>query len=289
MPRLGPGDEIRSAADLGYHHYADAYTFTPGMQFPAPPKYNVERLYLSKHYGSARGYASRFTHPDFRPEPGDVYEVEVTGPVEDDPDFRAAGVYAASADPAVVIRVVERGVSMTRREQNQACWPYRYYANWDPVHAEDGTVLASAQMRANGVTNDYLALLPKWMDVSEFGPRGTLRDLTVPQLPGIEDTPATAEQVLDILGHVPIDRGPHVIAAVDDMRRAPLHCTFCGIEFGEAGMISMQEQFEACLHQTGDELIDICQFNCNQTLEPFVEALRRRNPGRWEWISPIED
>ncbi|MGL5444354.1 hypothetical protein [Mycobacteroides stephanolepidis] len=284
VPGLSPGDQIRSAADLGYLHYADAYTFTPGMQFPQPPKYNVHRLYVSKHYGSARGYAARFTHPNFRAEPGDVYEVQVTGPVENDPDFRAVGVYAASAEPAVVVRVVERGVSLTRREQNQACWPYRYYENWEPVHAEDGTVRASAQMRDNGVTDSYLALLPKWMDVSEYGPYGTLRDPTVPELPGVEGTPASAEQVLEILSHVPIDRGPHVLAAVDDTRRAPLRCTFCGTEFGEAGLMSLQEQLEACLHQTGKELVDICQFNCDQTLEPFVDVLRRRNPRRWEWL-----
>ncbi|SHQ46152.1 Uncharacterised protein [Mycobacteroides abscessus subsp. massiliense] len=280
VPGMRPGDLIKSAAALGRSHYKDWYDRPQGVDDPDwTSPYDPDLVSVTTHLGSARGYAARYVNPRREREPGDVYEVEVTGPVTPDPDFNAPQVYVRTNAPAVITRVIERRVVLTRREQNRECWPYLYYADWLPVHAEDGTVQISPQMRANGVREEYTVLLPKWMDREEFGNGGTI---LAPDLPR---RPASAQYVLEVFSHLDIDTGPHVI----ERRKHPLtgqpmlRCQHCGQQFGATTGITKDEWFRAVDHQAGPELRLIKDYNCDGTMRPFVEVLGGRAPQRWQW------
>lgn len=174
VPGGQPGDLIYPAIELGLD-YTAAYLFTPGMPLQMP-KYQPDRVHFTTHLGVARGYAALYVAPGGRQVPGDVYRVVLDGPIETDPDFcdpKVSSVYGTSRQPVTISAVVERNVVLDRRQINQAGWPYRcFYGEWEHVHAQDGTVLASHEMRELGATDEYLRLLPRWMDASEFGCMG---------------------------------------------------------------------------------------------------------------------
>lgn len=294
VPGKQPGDPIFPAIQIGLD-YTAAYVWAPGVM-PQMPKYRPDLVYFSTHLGVARGYAARYQDPLCRQVPGDVYRVAVAGPVETDPDFdhpKLAGIYGASNEPVIVEAVVERGVALDRRQQNEVGWPYQcFYARWEEeVHARDGTVLASEEMRELGATEEYLRLLPKWMDITEFANDGRLWS---PGLPGVCASP---DQVLDILAHLDLDTGPHVITNeyisvapfVERGSNSPilfghLQCRECGARFGERGTrLGKQAALDAAVHQAGDELAVIAQFNGG--LDGYLRALARRAPTRWSWTS----
>jgi hypothetical protein len=117
--------------------------------------------------------------------------------------------HAAARQPVTILAAVERRVILNRREQNEACWPYLYYADHDEVvHDYDGTVRASREMRSYGVTDDYIALLPKWMHFDEFANDGRRWSS------GRPGERASADEVLDIVAHLGLDTGPHLISSV---------------------------------------------------------------------------
>ncbi|CPW79322.1 Uncharacterised protein [Mycobacteroides abscessus] len=280
VPGKKPGDLIRSATDLGFTHYRDWYAKPPVIDDPNwTSPYDPDLVSVTTHLGSARGYAARYLNQERKREPGDVYEVEVSGSVTADPDFHDPQVYVRTDKPAVITCVIERAVVLTRREQNRECWPYRYYADWQPVHAEDGTVQVSPQMRSEGVRDEYAVLLPKWMDTDEFGSGGTILAPTLPR------RPASAEYVLHVFDHLEIDTGPHTIERFNHplTGRPILRCRHCGEKFGSTTGIDTQDWFRAVDHQAGPELRLIKNYNCGGTLRPFVEVLGNRAPHRWEW------
>jgi hypothetical protein len=250
-------------------------------------------VYFTTHFGSARGYAARYVAGGTR-TPGDVYAVRPRGRIERDPDFdhaKTAGVYASSPDPVVVTEVVQRNVALDRRQQNEACWPYRYYGFWEEAHAADGVVLASSEMRARGVTDEYLVLLPKWMDMSEFANDGALwkRDL-----PGWRADP---DEVLELLSHLGIDSSRHLITSqavkvapfVAAGSSAPVlfgyfQCRECGATFGAADkFVDKHIILEAARHQAGVDLSVVAQFNGG--IDGYLHAMLRRSPERWAWVN----
>lgn len=166
VPGKRPGDRILPAAMLNLD-YTPAYlgnlVRTVADPVSVRVEYRPDLACFTSHLGVARGYAARYVHPAQGAVPGDVYRVDLKDVVlEPDPDFDGPGldqVYVATCEPVTIAAVVERGVVLNPREQNQAAWPYLWYAAWDePVHASDGTVQASREMRDNGVTDDYLAI-----------------------------------------------------------------------------------------------------------------------------------
>ncbi|EHB48781.1 hypothetical protein MycrhDRAFT_5622 [Mycolicibacterium rhodesiae JS60] len=291
VPGKQVGDLLYPAADLGLD-YTSAYGDVPGLRALARPKYRPQLVYFTTHFGSAQGYAARYVAGRTR-TPGDVYAVRPRGRVERDPDFdhpKTAGVYVSSPDPVVVTDVVQRNVEMDRRQQNEACWPYRYYGIWEETHTADGTVLASAEMRAHGVSDEYLGMLPKWMDLSEFANDGALwkRDL-----PGWR---ADADEVLEMLSHLGIDSSRHLITS-QAVKRAPFveagsrrpvlfgwfQCRECGATFGAADKrVDKQIVLQAAVHQAGDDLPVVAQFNGG--LDGYLHAMLRRSPERWTWV-----
>ncbi len=281
QPGLKCGDLIRSATDLGFHHYGQ--TYIPRCDGDGPVEYDPSMVAITAHLGSARGYAARFINPNGVREPGDVYKVEPTGQLFADPDFRnAEGTYFLTDRPARIVSVVQRRVVLTRREQNEACWPYCWYHDDTVVYAKDGTVRASAQMRAQGVEDDYLQLLPKWMDRDEFGSGGAI--LAPKKWLGDENRPASPAQVLRAFAHLHLDESLHVIVASKTSTGTTLRCGHCGQQFGENGRATGLDYAAACLHQAGPELIVIAKYNTGAVLGPLIEQLALRAPQRWEWV-----
>lgn len=294
IPGKRPGDIIYPAADLGFD-YTSAYEHSPGLRAMTKPKYRPDLVYCTTHLGSARGYAARYVNEDGDEIPGDVYAVAPQGQLEPDPDFnhpKIGAVYTASAHPLTITAVVDRAVVLDRRQQNKECWPYRYYGLWEETHAADGTVLVSEEMRALGVTDDYVALLPKWMDLSEYSNDGALWK------PGLPGWHASADEVLEILVDVGLDTGMHTITN-EHLKRAPFVdvdapktpvvfgpfvCQECGAQFGTASeRLSKQNILDAAVHQAGDRLPVIAEFNGG--LNGYVHAMRRRSPDRWMWLT----
>lgn len=182
VPNKKPGDHILPAAALGLN-YTWAYRNIPGVRLPdeSQTKYRPDFAYFTTHLGSARGYAARYADAHRRPIPGDVYQVDLTEiTVEPDPDFNGpetAAIYIPARQPVTILAAVERRVILNRREQNEVCWPYLYYADHDEVvHDYDGTVRASREMRSYGVTDDYLA--PVCYVSSDRGSASRSGDLT---------------------------------------------------------------------------------------------------------------
>lgn len=292
VPGKQVGDLLYPAAELGLD-YSGAYGLIPGVRSMAEPKYRPELVYFTTHRGSALGYAARYV-ADGRRIPGDVYMVSARGAIEHDPDFhhpKTAGVYVASPDPLVITEVVQRNVRLNRRQQNQAGWPYRYYGLWEETHAADGTVLASAEMRARGVSDEYLALLPKWMDMSEFANDGALWTRGQP------GRRASPDEVLEMLSHLGIDSGRHVITS-QSVKRARFveagsskpvlfgcfQCRECGATFGAADeRVDKEVVLQAAVHQAGDDLPVVAQFNGG--IDGYLHAMLRRSPERWTWVN----
>ncbi|WP_234790996.1 hypothetical protein [Mycolicibacterium wolinskyi] len=293
VPGKRPGELLYPAAHMGLD-YTSAYMCQPGLRALAKPKYRPDLVYFTTHLGSARGYAARYGEWG-RVMPGDVYVVEPQGPLEPDPDFdhpKVGGVYAASTQPLRITAVVERGVELDRRQQNKECWPYRYNGLWEETHAADGTVLASTEMRSFGVTDEYLALLPKWMDLSEFANDGGLYKRGQPEVRAMPD------EILEILAHLGIDTGPHIITN-KNIRIAPFveasapknpillgqfECQECGAQFGGSKQrVEKQTVLDAAVHQAGQELRVVAQFSWG--LDGYLHAMLRRSPDRWKWAA----
>lgn len=180
--------------------------------------------------------------------------------------------------PVVVKEVVERRVLLTRREQNREAWPTQCFDAWTPVYASDGTVQISSEMRANGVTNEYVSLLPKWMDFCEFNNGGGIWQ------PGNPGVLATADEVLDILDHLHLDSSDHlIVGAFNRDLIGHVVCSGCGKTFGRPkAKLKKAHVYAAAIHQAGDALRVIANFNGG--LDGYLHALRRRNPNRWKWF-----
>ncbi len=273
------GDLIRPAADLGLDYTAE-YAATPGLA--GKIHYAPRFVYMTTHLGAARGYAARYKNLAGVRRPGDVYIVEPRSDLLSDPEYdnpNDPGHFVMTTAPAVITEVVERRVVLSRREQNREQWPSQCFNTWVPVHASDGTVQVSEEMRSFGVTEQYVRLLPKWMDFCEFGRAG---GIWKPGVPGVD---ATADEVLDILAHLQIDEGDHaIINDTDSAGKGALHCTGCSRVFGTPrSKLSKADRLAAALHQTGENLETVAQFNGG--LGPFIHALIRRHPTRWRWLT----
>ncbi len=276
------GDLIRPASDMGLDYTAE-YAAKPGLA--GIIQYDPRFVYMTTHLGAARGYAARYKNLGGVHRPGDVYIVEPCSELHSDPEYdnpNNPGNFVMTPGHAVVIEVVERRVVLSRREQNREQWPSQCFNTWVPVHASDGTVQVSEEMRSYGVTEEYVRLLPKWMDFAEFGRAG---GIWKPGVPGVD---ATADEVLDILAHLQIDASEHAIANdTDRTGKGTLHCIACGLVFGsprrKLAKADRADRLAAALHQTGSDLRTIAAFNGG--LAPFIHALIRRHPARWRWLT----
>ena len=265
-PGLRPHRPIRPAAARGLR-------FSYGnMAFGTVPKYDPNRVYVTTHLGVARSYAARYMAPGQGGIPGDVYEVEPISTPEHDPDYGPDVDVMWMCREARIVRIVERGVELSIRQQCEVAWPYSFRTDdggcWS---AEDGTMIPTSEMLAEGVTSEYADLLPKWITPMEVDRRGTL---TVPQPPGIRVPPCTPAQVIDILAHLGLDTSEDHLISV--MGSDPV-CS-CGATFESAA--------GAASHQIGPggEADLIARHNSDGDIAPFANEFQQRHPDRWQWL-----
>jgi hypothetical protein len=241
----------------------------------APPPYDPAHLYLTTHLGSALGFAARYRDAFGRTQPGDVYEVEPIGSVLPDPDYGLSDVFWMCAQ-ARIVRIARRGVQLSLREQSRHAWPYRRWDENSPVQSEDGTFQLSAEMRANGVTDEYAALLPKWLDPVEIGNSGRITS------PTDRRQRANAVDLVEVFGDH-LDQSTHAITRTRLPNvAAPFVCT-CGAEFAGYG--------QSALHQMGElQVHAVAYFNFGdpRDMEALIAVLAQRSPERWSWYRPDE-
>ncbi len=272
VPDLRPGDSVWSAAKLKLNfHYRNSAVIRQ-------PRYDPDFVYLTSHLGTARAYAARYLTQFGQRRPGTVYEVEPVGAVLVDPDYGGSEMFVM-ASHARVVSVVESGVRLSARKQKQVSWPHLFWGSPDePLYDRDGTMRASAEMAANGVTDDYMRLLPKWLDLEAIGNGGGLR---VPD--GERWAAAPPAVVLDAFAHLGLDSSSEhqVISRVSPFGFVQLVCR-CG-----EPMISV---LGGVLHQVGEpELRLIVKYNFTpEDMWPLIFEFAKRSPTRWEWLGPIQ-
>lgn len=274
-----PGDLIHPALDLG-RDYTPDYLAMRGVA--ATPKYDPACVYMTTHLGSARGYAARYKNLGEVHRPGDVYVVQPQSELCSDPEYdnpSDPGHFVMTSAPVLVTEVVERRVVLSPREQRREAWPMECFDTWEPRYASDGTPQLSDEMRSYGVSEQYMALLPKWMDFREFGRAGGIWK------PGESEVRASADEVLDVLDHLQLDTGEHVIVgAFNESMNGNLVCGGCGQEFGHPrSKLKKAAVLDAAVHQAGPELAIVAEFN--DGIGPFLHALSRRSPDRWSWMA----
>lgn len=274
-----PGDLIYPALDLG-RDYTPDYLALRG--FVGAPKYDPACVYMTTHLGSARGYAARYKNLGEVHRPGDVYVVDPQTSVDCDPEYdnpNNPGHFVMTAAPVLVKEVVERKVVLSPREQRREAWPMECFDTWEPRYSADGTPQLSDEMRRNGVTEAYMALLPKWIDFREFDRTGGIWK------PGRPEVIATAAEVLGVLEHLPIDVSEHIIVGgFNQSLNGNLGCGGCGRQFGHRrSKLKRADVVAAAVHQAGPELEIIAEFNGG--IGPFLRELTRRAPHRWSWMA----
>lgn len=105
--------------------------------------------------------------------------------------------------------------------------------------------------------------------------------------------------MLEILAHLDLDTGPHIVTTDNvhdrvERESTPVpfgyfQCQECGARFGDP-TIRLDRQIAAAhaaaVHQAGDDLVTVAQFNGGD-LDGYVWAMARRSPERWaSWIGP---
>lgn len=260
VPGKGPGDVLWSAQRLRFkfQFHAENAQYDPGW------------VYIATDSDVATGYASRYV--DFhngKEGYGDVYEVEPVDVPQGDPDYRAFPEVFLRCRSARITRVVATGVSLTRTEQN---YLERHYQVWNdrnyPVFDENGHILPSEQMQANGVTREWTLLLRPWLGTQEVAADGRLAIAA-----------NSANLWTTMLESIPaLDRDCQI-------RKHPagslgFQCTVCERE--------PADQYAAALHQLGEHpvlLLTRIHGWEQPPVPPLVEAARNRTPARWSWLN----
>ncbi|OHU25017.1 hypothetical protein BKG77_16680 [Mycobacteroides chelonae] len=271
VPGKEPGDRLHTANELGLKFEYNM----PWLQ-GNEARYNKDKVYVSNHLGTAIGYAARYKDRAGNPVPGWVYEVEPIGAVEPDPDC-GDGLrpdLASYCDGAVIVRVVEREVWLSEREQNQVIWPHLYWDFDKQVHAEDGTLLPSPQMLESGVTQAYIDLLPKWIGLSEIDGHGRMT---------IDGEGLYPPDILSRFDHVELVDRSHVVKIADRRARPnALRCSCTG-EF--------TDKYAAAMHKIDmDKLSLIAERHQPESMTPaqamqaMITALADRSRSQWRWF-----
>lgn len=259
VPGLRPGDVLRSASELGLH-----FTFDEGAI------YRRDRVYLTRERDSARSFASNYKTAFGVSEPGDVYRVEARGdlePDQDHPNFgRSEGLFLM-ARSALILQVVDHGVSLGEDEKWRIDGRHAY---WDPtrepVYDEGGHLTLSPAMRQSGVPEQWLQVIRPWYHPRNLDRGGWFR---------------SEDPVEELFEAVPQLDTSHAIVA---QRRALIGprvfvCSECGLRFG-------RDDIAAAIHQLGDrEAAAIMSvFRSEDAITPVIVGAIERSPGRWRWL-----
>lgn len=265
-PGLAVGEVIYTAEELGLQfdykkpHLSGTYRYDP------------MKVYLTSHLGTALGYAARYCNRLGQLEPGDVYVVEPADPPVVDPDYvgTADTDISVMCSRAKIVEVSKRRVSLSKREQNRLAWPHSGWgSHTKPMYTEDGTMIASDQMLSNGVDPAYMALLPKWIDISEINAAGQV---------GTTGAKMSVATVLSSFDHLELVRTDH---KVDRRRRDDLFECSCGTTFSDKRSAASHKVDESALR-----LIAEHNLPPEVSADPvglLIHTIAQRSPGRWRW------
>ncbi|GAA4890802.1 hypothetical protein [Saccharopolyspora cebuensis] len=260
VPGKGPGDVLWPAQRLGFKF----------RYYAADAPYDPAWVYITADADVATGYASRFVNAHTSKEGhGDVYEVEPVDVPQSDPDYSVFPEVFLRCRSARITRVVATGVSLTRTEQNYLERRYEVWGDRNyPVFDENGHILPSEQMRANGVTREWTLLLRPWLGPREVDADGRLAIAA-----------RAANPWMSMLEAIPsLDRTCQVREHPVGSRS--FQCTVC--EHEPVG------QHAAALHQLGEHPVRVLTriYGWEQPpVPPLVQAARTRNPARWSWLN----
>jgi hypothetical protein len=277
-PGLRPHQSLLPAADLGL-------VFNYNQPWVAnETTYDATKVYLTRHLGSALGYASRYIDKYGNAVPGDVYEVRPLGTPTPDPDYKHLGLEGlfVRCRSAKIVRVVERGVQLDVREQNRLAWPHNPWEAGRPMYTEDGQMIASEQMRAHGVTDEYMALLPKWADVSEVNAAGAIPPAATSGHPTKELFFLYMDQLLEFFSHVPLDRAEHQISPgrAGWVKRTTRYTCSCGSRFDEVSAAARHQAAEPELRLIAERNL---QGLPDDPFDHLLAWLAARGGQRWAW------
>lgn len=270
VPGLAPGDHLHSATELGMQVVYNQPWFGAGA------RYNQSKVYVTSHLGTAIGYAARYLVPGGNRTPGWVYEVEPIGPVEPDPDYGggARPDLASCCDGAVVVKVIERDVWLSEREQNKVIWPHYYWDTEHQIHAEDGTLLPSTQMVEHGVTQAYVDLLPKWIGLCEINGHGQMT---------VDGSMIQPEDVLARFDHLDLVDKSHIVKLVDRRARPNVLRCSCGRTF--------TDRYAAAAHKVDTGKLELIaerhqpeDVTPEQAMQLWVNVIAFRARSQWRWF-----
>ncbi|TQM01704.1 hypothetical protein [Pseudonocardia kunmingensis] len=261
VPGKDVGDLLLPATGLGlqYHYLVAGAVYDPGW------------VYVTTDAGAAHAYASRYLMGNGQPLRGDVYQVHPVGGVQLDPDYRLFPEAFARCPQARVTQVVARSVVLTNAEQAQRERRYQVWGHRDrPVWDEDGLIIPSDQMLANGVTREWTTLLRPWLGLGDVDARGRLL------IAG-----RSADRWATILEVVPSLDRDHQIRCRRWPGRPAYRCVLCSDSTDDPQL--------AALHQLGDTAVRLIARVHNLPLRRLVQELaaagRDRDRSRWAWLS----
>lgn len=228
-------------------------------------------MYVTTDEGVAHDYASRYVAGDGRPIPGDVYEVQPVGGVQLDPDAVLFPESFARCPRARIMAVVARTVVLTKAEQAQLQRRYTVWGRRDrPVWDDDGLIIPSEQMLANGVTREWTRLLQPWLGVGDVGAHGRL---LIAQ--------RSADFWATVLEVVPsLDRDHRIQRRRRWPGHPPYRCAAC--------TDSADDPLRAALHQLGDTAVQLIarihRLPPARVAQELVAVARARDLSRWAWL-----
>lgn len=261
VPDKEPRDVLLPATQLGfrYNYHALGAPYDPGW------------VYLTTDERVASAYASRYLDGHGRAIPGDVHEVQPMDRPQVDPDYHLFPDIFLRCKKARIVRTVAHGVVLTKSAQAQLERPYVVWGSADlPVWDQDGLVIPSDQMAANGVTRQWTTMLRPWLGTADIDALGRL---TIARR--ADDMWRT---ILDVIPS--LDRDCQIQANTRWRRRRSYLCITCGRH--------LDDSFEAALHQLGGDavtlLASIHHWTIPNVVPELIKAARARNSVRWKWL-----
>lgn len=270
---LTVGDFIKPASRLGlsYEYTRDA-------------KYNPDNVYVTPTPEFARSFAAKAVGRLGQPLDGAIYEVQVRGPLMNDPDF-GDGLSYMTPYNARIVKVVEPYVAFSKVESLRHVAEYMSWVGGGPMYDPDGYLLPSPAMREAGVTAEYLRLLGPWIYHDEVDSQG------VPAKMG-----ATPQETI-LQNFHGLDQQHRILCLAHHPRwwgrilfPGPCYACSCGRR--------PRDKHEAVLHQMGQEgLLLICrrmgwpltggeEASWRAFLEDLGSAAKQLTPDRWSWFRP---
>lgn len=125
----------------------------------------AEGVFITDNRQFARAWASTYSVRHGGNTPGTLYQVRPEGQLQRDPDYLHGPEVSWYSPRAVVVRVVERGVSLSETEEVRAVGPFAFWEDGTPQYTADGYLTYHPDHAKTGVTPDMLPKLGPWRSI----------------------------------------------------------------------------------------------------------------------------